>query len=212
MCRPYLSIAQLPDFPNADRSTMRVIREAKRPLESAISYDLRPAVHGTWRPRRIDVLALKQTTRYRSDVREVLCGGGPEISKIACSEWDVRKMEMDTWACSIISWRQQQHLGGCLSAPDVLGYLMENGRGVGLLLEEVDGEFASGDDMPKCEMALRGLHGMGLVHGDVNRYNFIVNRSTAHVRTIGFEHAEAFDATKAHSELGSLASELAEEI
>jgi tetrahydromethanopterin S-methyltransferase subunit H len=34
--------------------------------------------------------------------------------------------------------------------------------------------------------------GMGLVDGDVNGSNFIVDRSSGHVRMIGFEHAEEF--------------------
>jgi hypothetical protein len=77
-------------------------------------------------------------------------------------------------------------------APAFLGHLIENGRVIGLWLEKVDGGFASIDDLPQYKKALCGLHGMGLVHGDVNRFNFIVDRSSGHVRMIGFEHAEEF--------------------
>jgi len=63
----------------------------------------------------------------------------------------------------------------------------------------------------KQNKLLHRLHGMGLIHGDINRYNFIVDRSNSNVRTIDFEHAEDFDKTKARRELESLASELAEE-
>jgi serine/threonine-protein kinase RIO1 len=52
---------------------------------------------------------------------------------------------------------------------------------------------------------------MGLIHGDVNRHNFIVDRSNGHVRMIDFEHAGNFDEKQARLELESLASHLVEE-
>jgi tRNA A-37 threonylcarbamoyl transferase component Bud32 len=79
------------------------------------------------------------------------------------------------------------------------------------LSERLDGEFASVDDLPSCESALRRLHAMGLVHGDVNRYNFIVDRQSGQVSMVDFEHAAALDEEAADTELQSLPSELEEE-
>jgi tRNA A-37 threonylcarbamoyl transferase component Bud32 len=81
---------------------------------------------------------------------------------------------------------------------------------MGLLLENVDGRFASTDDQSKCEEAIRRLHGMGLIHGDINRYNFLIESSSGRVRIVDFEHVEDFDEKTAHEELKVLPFELAE--
>lgn len=207
---------------------MRISRRADDDdgsLQSTISYDPLPAIQTTWHPKRIDVLSLKQTKRYRSNVHEVLFEGYPAIAKIACFDWEIPRIENETLAYSIINQHQHQHPDSKPSttiAPDFLDHLTEgeNGRVIGFLLEKVDGEFASTDDLPECEEALRRLHGMGLIHGDVNLYNFIVDRSSHNnssnndghvVRMVEFDHAEDFDETKARLELESLASQLAEE-
>jgi hypothetical protein len=52
---------------------------------------------------------------------------------------------------------------------------------------------------------------MGLVHGDVNRYNFLVDRLNRLVSMVDFEHATALDEEAAEIELQSLPSELKEE-
>lgn len=96
-------------------------------------------------------------------------------------------------------------------APAVLGHLTEQGRTIGFLLEKVEGNFASLADLAKCEAALRRLHGIGLIHGDANRYNFIVDASTGDVRLIDFEHADVYDEEKARLELEELKAQLTEE-
>lgn len=82
---------------------------------------------------------------------------------------------------------------------------------MGMLLEKIDGGLASLGDLDSCEQILRRVHRMGIVHGDVNRYNFLVDQSSGQVRLIDFEHAEVFDAQRASQELKSLSSELIEE-
>lgn len=77
-------------------------------------------------------------------------------------------------------------------------------------MERFDGDYASLDDLPACEVALRRLHVMGLVHGDANRFNFVVDRSTGHVKMIDFEHAEPYDEERAQLELRELKTELSE--
>lgn len=91
--------------------------------------------------------------------------------------------------------------------------MTENGRIMGLLLQKVDGEPACTDDLPGCEALVRRLHGLGLIHGDVNRYNFLVDRASegAGAHLVDFEHVEGFDDERARQELASLPAELAEE-
>jgi RIO-like serine/threonine protein kinase len=58
---------------------------------------------------------------------------------------------------------------------------------------------------------LQKLHGIGILHGDFNRYNFIVDKSTGNIRMVDFEHALHFEGAKAAEEFESLASELIED-
>ncbi|KAI7328833.1 hypothetical protein KC315_g6452 [Hortaea werneckii] len=58
--------------------------------------------------------------------------------------------------------------------------------------------------------AILEVHEAGLVHGDVNRYNFLVNREQDRAILIDLEHAEEFDEVSAQRELDSLAAELSE--
>lgn len=102
--------------------------------------------------------------------------------------------------------------GDPVIAPTFLGHVTENGRVIGMLLEKLEGDSTSIDDLPACRKTLENFHLMNMVHGDVNRYNFIVDRSEkpVHVRLVDFEHAEPYEGSKALLELQSLLSELAE--
>lgn len=82
---------------------------------------------------------------------------------------------------------------------------------IGFLLEKVEGTAASIEDLPKCKQVLGQLHDMSVIHGDVNRYNFIVDRSSGHVRMIDFERTKPFDDEQARLELESLTSKLVED-
>ncbi|KID60019.1 alpha-galactosidase A, partial [Metarhizium hybridum] len=118
-----------------------------------------------------------------------------------------------TWAYSIIARLRRQHPEEPPIAPDFIAHVTENGRIMGLLLQKVDGEPACTDDLPGCEALVRRLHGLGLIHGDVNRYNFLVDRASegAGAHLVDFEHVEGFDDERARQELASLPAELAEE-
>lgn len=65
---------------------------------------------------------------------------------------------------------------------------------MGLLLEKVKrARFACLDDLAKCEEAVRRMHRLGLIHGDINRYNFLVDQESGNVQLVDFEHIEEFD-------------------
>lgn len=81
---------------------------------------------------------------------------------------------------------------------------------MGFLLERLEGRFASGQDLNVCEAALRKLHGLGLLHGDVNRYNFIVTQEG--VKLLDFERAQENASPESMSkELKGLRAELVDE-
>ncbi|WAO90714.1 Protein kinase domain-containing protein [Fusarium falciforme] len=124
------------------------------------------------------------------------------ISQVAIFEWWIPQVEHETTKHQ----GQDEHR----IAPEFLGHLNENGRVIGFLMEQVVGDYASLDDLPACETTLRRLHTMGLVHGDVKRFNFVVDRSTGQARIIDFEHAEPYDEEKAQLELEQLRAEPSE--
>lgn len=98
---------------------------------------------------------------------------------------------------------------GTALSPKFLAHITENGRVIGVLLEKIDGSPAGIDDLPKCEALVRSLHGQGLIHGDVNRYNLMVNNDM--VKAVDFEHAQVYNEQLARLEIDSLPEELAEE-
>jgi serine/threonine protein kinase len=118
-------------------------------------------------------------------------------------------MERENWAYFNLD-EYQRHEGVYIS-PKVLGQLTECGRVIGLLMERQEGRFASIEDLPECAATVRKLHEIGLVHGDVNRYNFVINEEKGNVALIDFEHAEEFSEEAAKKALESLESELNEE-
>lgn len=93
------------------------------------------------------------------------------IAKIARFEWELPRIEQET--------RAYQLLEGSGLAPRFLAHVHENGRIMGFLLEKTEGRSASFQDLSICEATLGKLHELGLVHGDANRYNFLVTEAGA---------------------------------
>lgn len=52
-------------------------------------------------------------------------------------------------------------------------------------IEKIEGRPASFHDLSICETALEKLHELGLVHGDVNRYNVLITEEG--VKVLDFE-------------------------
>ncbi|KAK6215029.1 alpha-galactosidase A [Colletotrichum tabaci] len=213
MCRPYLLIPSLPDLPDSPWTTATIVRGADgSPFISAISTDPLSEIQTVWHERCIDVLSLKRTRRLRSWTHEVQYDGGTAVAKIACFEWDLRRIERETAAYYKLTQHRIQHRDEPPIAPEFLGHLTENGRVMGFLLEKIDGERACISDLPDCEALVRRIHGLGMIHGDVNRYNFVVDRDgTEGVRLVDFEHFEDFSEEAAMEELLALPTELAED-
>jgi predicted Ser/Thr protein kinase len=124
------------------------------------------------------------------------------IAKIARFEWEVPRIEQET--------RAYQLLEGHGLAPRFLAHVHENGRVMGFLLEKLEGRSASLADLDICGAALGRLHALGLVHGDVNRYSFLVTEEG--VKLLDFEHLQENACPDAMvRELESLPAELADE-
>lgn len=155
---------------------MEVMRKPDGSLASELSYKPLPAVQMTWHPKTIDVLSLEKVKRHRSGIHEVLYSGLPAICKIAYFDWHIPRIEHETYTYSAIE--EYSEPGDPVIAPVFLRHVTENGRVIGMLGEKLEGEFASMDDLPACRDALKNFHLINIVHGDVNRYNFIVDALT----------------------------------
>ncbi|EFY85437.1 hypothetical protein MAC_08502 [Metarhizium acridum CQMa 102] len=72
-------------------------------------------------------------------------------------------------------WIDGQGIG-----PKFLGHLTEDGRVIGLVLEFLDDtRSAEIEDLTACQTALTKLHSLGIKHGDINKYNFLIREGKA---------------------------------
>ncbi|KAI0432583.1 hypothetical protein F5Y09DRAFT_301274 [Xylaria sp. FL1042] len=117
--------------------------------------------------------------------------------------WEVQYMEAET--------RMYQVLEGQGIAPEFLGHVHEAGRVIGFLLEKVvDGRNAESSDLEVCKATLRRFHALGFVHGDCNKYNFII-RPDGRAVLIDFDHSKpCTDPVLMEAEIASLEGQLAE--
>ncbi|OBT78252.1 hypothetical protein VF21_02982 [Pseudogymnoascus sp. 05NY08] len=71
--------------------------------------------------------------------------------------------------------------------PGFIGYVYEEekDRVLGFLMEEMHGRHPDIRDLGACEDTVEQLHGVGVVHGDLNKYNIIVSGNVA--KLIDFE-------------------------
>ncbi|KAF2122498.1 hypothetical protein BDV96DRAFT_608531 [Lophiotrema nucula] len=172
-------VQSLPRLPyNEEWTTAHISRDdTSSDLKISLSNKILAGVRCQWHRTRIDRLALEKTKQLTAMTFEAvshsilpitLSSPATVIAKIARFEWEVP-------SC----------FEGSGLAPRFLGHVQENGRVMGFLIEKIDGRAASLHDRNVCETALRRIHGMGLVHGDVNRYNFLVTENG--VKLLDFE-------------------------
>lgn len=71
--------------------------------------------------------------------------------------------------------------------PEFIGYVYEEeeDRVIGFLIEELHGRHANIGDLTICESTVQQLHSVGIIHGDLNRYNFVITGNEA--KLIDFE-------------------------
>jgi hypothetical protein len=208
MCRPFLLVPSLPDFPDRDWTTMEIRPQKDGLAETTISSEPLPTIQDDiiWHINQVEIIELKAAKRYiKSRISEVMYRNQPAIAKIARFPWEIQYIENETFAYSVLQKYAPEVI------PRFLGHLTEGGRVMGLLLEMVEGGYASIENISQCEKAVQAIHQAGLIHGDVNRYNFMVDTKTAAVKVIDYEHVEAFEDELARNELNSLMDELQED-
>ena len=121
--------------------------------------------------KRFDVVDLEIICKHKPQVCVVLnpqLDGGRGILKTANFPH-----ELDYIKREILAYRW---LEGSILAPKVLGYASEGERIIGLLIEEIDGRTPELKDLRACQTALTKLHALGILHGDVNKYNILISK------------------------------------
>ncbi|CEJ94866.1 hypothetical protein VHEMI10373 [[Torrubiella] hemipterigena] len=212
MCRPYLFIPALPGIPGGEWTRMHISRNGDR-RKTMISNDPLDGIKCIWHDERIDVLTLPEGKYLTKCARETIYQGNAAIMKVANFEYDIPQIENETWAYSVVNGYERNYADEHSLVPRFLGHLTEHGRVIGILLDKLPNvRCASIDDLEVCEAFVTRIHNAGLIHGDVNRFNFLIdNQDSAKSCILDLEHAEMFDRIKAVLELESLISELTEE-
>ncbi|KAI9828452.1 MAG: hypothetical protein M1832_002880 [Thelocarpon impressellum] len=226
MYMPRLFLSALPPLPPPDTwTTMEMRRREDGEIDMETSYSPLPCAGPAWHENLVDVLSLQHIATYGPRVQEVQYQGCPAIAKIARFSFEVRYVRNETLRYRQIHDADQTGVGGSrqengpepgLRTPPFLGHLTENGRIIGLLLGKVEGDFARIDDLAICTTAIQQLHAVGLVHGDVNRHNFLIDRGQTAgqkpaTNLLDFEHAEPWSAELAELEIKALEVALRDE-
>lgn len=177
-------IPMLPTFPKGDWNQGHVSKDPATGELSFTSYekvDL-DGIEYTWHPTRIDFLELTKLGRLRQNVQRVShpLFDTPVIFKFAEFPWQIPYFETETTA---YEWIEGQDIG-----PKFLGHVTEAGRVMGWIIEDLgEARTAEPADLTVCQEVLGRLHGLGIKHGDINRFNFLVREEKAHL--VDFEAA-----------------------
>ncbi|KAJ5323111.1 hypothetical protein N7452_011400 [Penicillium brevicompactum] len=185
--------------------------EVSGDLRTFISNRALASVKCRWHHTLVDCLELERTKALTASAFEAISHSTlPSISqapakviaKIARFEWEIPRIERETRAYQLLKRSEL--------VPRFLGHIHENGRIMGFLLERIEGRHASIEDLDICEVALGKLHDLGLLHGDANRYNFLVTGEG--VKLLDFECLQENASQEAmRKESESLRLELTEE-
>ncbi|KFY26668.1 hypothetical protein V493_03939 [Pseudogymnoascus sp. VKM F-4281 (FW-2241)] len=188
LCFPPILLAILPSFPDSNWNCSRISQTAgSPPFFAETSQQNLPSIDPLWHPKPYDYLSFEIGRRLRSNVYMASSPQfeNPMVAKFARFEWEIGYFIAETQA---YSWIEGHDIG-----PEFLGYLTEEGRVIGFLIEYVEGHHATISDLSACEAIVERLHGLGVLHGDLNKHNFLISESRAIL--IDFETAKRSDNT-----------------
>lgn len=208
-----LPLAELPHLPCDKEWTVANISRngTTKQLQTEFSARELSGVQCQWHPMRIDWFSIRKLERLTPGAFEAVAGiphdalpepPQPFIAKIARFEWEIPRLEQET--------RAYQLLEGTGIAPKFLGHISEHGRVIGFAVEKAPGRAASVEALDVCVRGLRRFHELGLLHGDVNKHNFVVSETG--VKLIDFANTvENADVESMDKETASLQAELTDE-
>ena len=172
----------LPIFPPGDWNSGHITTTASEPNPhfSLIERKELPSINTTWHPTYCDFASLEIGERLMSNILLTTFEHQTVIVKYASFDWEIDYYEVET---QVYSWLQGYSIG-----PKFLGHLTEEGRVIGFLLEKVEGRHATIKDLGTCTEVVKKLHSLDILHGDLNKYNFIIAHQQAVL--IDYETAE----------------------
>ncbi|KAL1855041.1 hypothetical protein Plec18170_004455 [Paecilomyces lecythidis] len=163
MCFDPSLTSLLPDFPHGDWNDGLVAKSTTdgKPYFARAERTQFPGVRHQWHKTYVDYLDLAVGDKLRTGIYEVKC---PQfdtavIAKFARFEWEIQYLENETIA---YQWIEGHQIG-----PRFFGHLIEDGNA----------RHAGPSDLVACQQTLRRLHQLGIRHGDLNRFNFLVRPS-----------------------------------
>ncbi|PYH42451.1 alpha-galactosidase A [Aspergillus saccharolyticus JOP 1030-1] len=208
-----MPLSSLPDLPEDKTWNFAYVGRDTSSGELQIDLQKRSfiGIKDIWHPSLVDCLKLRRVRQLTATTYEAAYWSAGTassleprtvIAKVARFEWEIPRLSMETSIYKIL-----QNTG---LAPEFVGHVHEHGRIIGFLLTKLEGREASIEDLPLCQSVLKRLHDVGILHGDANKYNFIVHGDTVHL--IDFESSKLCDVASAsmHAELESLREQLRE--
>ncbi|OBT68697.1 hypothetical protein VE03_01821 [Pseudogymnoascus sp. 23342-1-I1] len=189
LCFPPVLLELLPPFPSGNWNCGHISQNPESPeFFASTTQETLPSINPLWHSKFYSYLSLEIGERLRANVymASSLEFKKPVVAKFARFEWEIGYYIAETQA---YSWIEGHGIG-----PEFLGYLTEEGRVIGFLIEYVEGRHATISDLLACEAIARRLHGLGVLHGDLNKHNFLISEKRG-VVLIDFETAKRSDDT-----------------
>ncbi|KAF4628659.1 hypothetical protein G7Y89_g9488 [Cudoniella acicularis] len=172
LCFPASLLEKLPPLPSGNWNCGRISQSVENPTPffAEIARKALPSISPLWHPKSYDYLSLKIGKRLRSNVylASSLQFEKPIIAKFARFDWEIRYYVSETGA---YSWIDGHNIG-----PEFLGYITEDGRVIGFLIEYIEGRHPTVSDLPACRAIVRRLHELNIVHRDLNKHNFLISK------------------------------------
>ncbi|KGO72686.1 Lipopolysaccharide core heptose(II) kinase [Penicillium italicum] len=207
-----MPLNSLPELPEDQTWNTAYVNRDASSGEVAMKLQLKNIMGIThlWHPVLVDCLELKRIKQFTATTYEATYSGeGPLASspvvivKVARFEWELPRLSLET-----LIYKSLEDTG---LAPRFLGHVHEHGRVIGFVLEKLEGREANIKDLPSCQSTLQRLHDNGILHGDANKYNFIIQVDKA--RLIDFEKSKLCHGSSAYmqAEMDSLCDQLMED-
>lgn len=159
---------------NGDWTTLTVRKTTNGLIETTVDefppHSLNAAAICGKNATYFNILDLVPLFRISDRVSRVVQGDNTLILKIARFKHEIPALEREVSTYASLASR------GFPLAPTVIGYAYEGtmDRTIGFLMEDVSGSTPDPENLEDCQKTARLLHDYGVLHRDLNRYNFLM--------------------------------------